>query len=95
MQVHHWMDIHIQWRSHFMGIKEAGTCYSILHEGQMSRIDFGEVFMVQMYLKEVQKHKEDLRITSNRSNPTVKAKVCLQNVFEQDLEQNRRRIKEE
>jgi len=44
----------------------------------MSRIDFGEVFMFKTYLKEVWKPKKDLQIDSNRSNPTVEAKVCLQ-----------------
>jgi len=53
----------------------------------VSRIDFGEVFMFKIYLKEVQKPKKDLKIDSNRSNPTVEAKVCLQNVFKHNSEQ--------
>ena len=34
--------------------------------------------MFKTYLKEVQKPKKDLGIDSNRSNPTVEAKMCLQ-----------------
>ena len=49
---------------------------------QLSRIDFGEVFMVKMYLKEVQKPKKGPENSLNKSNPTVKAKIYLQNVFE-------------
>jgi len=60
----------------------------------VSRIDFGEVFMIKACLKEVWKPKKDLQIDSNRSNPTVRAKVCPQNVFKHDSEQNWGRIQD-
>ena len=56
---------------------------------------FWEIFYVQNVFKRGLEPKKDLRIDSNRSNPTVKAKVCPQNGFEQDLEQNRGGIQEE
>ena len=55
----------------------------------LSRTDFGEVLKVETCLKEVQKPKEGLANILNKSNPTVEANMCLQNVFEQDSQQNR------
>ena len=50
----------------------------------MSRIDFGEVFKVEMFPKEVQKPTKGPANSSNKSNPTVEVKICLWNIFEQD-----------
>jgi len=47
------------------------------------------LFCLKYCLKQVQKPEKDLRIYLNRSNPTVKAKEGLQNVFKQDSGQNR------
>jgi len=58
---------------------------------ELSRIEFVEVFIIKNGSKGVQNPKEDLQINSNRSNPTVKAKKYLWNIFKQDLEQNRGR----
>ena len=74
--------------------KVSQTCFEVSRSRlrDVSRIDFGELFKVKTYLKEVWKPKEDLRKDLNRSNPTVEVKECLLNVFKQDLGQNRRRI---
>ena len=48
-----------------------------------------EVLKVETCLKEVWKPKEGLANISSKSNPTVEANICLWNVFEQDLQQNR------
>jgi len=55
----------------------------------LSRIEFGEVFIIKNVSKWVWNSKEDLQINLNRSNPTVEAKKCLWDVFEQDSKQNR------
>ena len=56
--------------------RESGSC--------LSRTDFGEVLKVETYLKEVQKSKNRPANSLNKSNPTVEAKIYLQNVFEHD-----------
>jgi len=50
----------------------------------MSRTDFGEVLKVETYLEEVQKPKKGPVNSSNKSSPTVEAKIYLRNIFEHD-----------
>ena len=56
----------------------------------VSRIEFGEVFIIKNMSKGVWT-KENLQISSNRSNPTVKSYEMFSDIFEQDSEQNGRK----